>query len=333
MARINRGRGKTSRTTKNISDENKHSTDVPNGSGSHSLATPPVLDDNNHVAVWDPDASPIEASWGLPIDDWNNPQGDNTWEWEAAGDESIASDDPFKDKKLAWRKEHDHVYSSEHRVRRWREKLPVKRLLLSRTEDIETPVDSPPEAELWDGRSGCRLQSRERSRSRGRQGRNERRERAAVAEEWREKVEQMIAEGALAINDPDSFADSLPGTFSQDTQLWFGKLVKKPKWSHVKNSKAKAFFEVSLLDIAFKVSTTFSIVCCVCPTQWMAWGKRPDGETSSSPGVNLDPMRPPPPGTRRDANQGLFHQLSMREKISQVERLGRELANGPSWDI
>lgn len=265
MARINRGRGKTSRTTKNVSDENKQSTDVPNGSGSHSLATPPAVGDNHHVAIWDPEAAPIESSWGLPVDDWNNPQGDNTWEWEAAGDESITSDDPFKEKKLAWRKEHDHVYSSEHRVRRWREKLPVKRLLLSRAEELETSVESPPEAELWDGRRGCRLQSRERSRSRGRKGRNER---EAVAEEWREKVELMIAEGALAINDPDSFADSLPGTFSEDSQLWLNKLLKKPKWSHVKKSRGKAFFE-----------------------------------------------------------------LSMREKISQVERLGRELANGPSWDI
>lgn len=75
----------------------------------------------------------------------------------------------------------------------------MKRLLLSRAEELETSVESPPEAELWDGRRGCRLQSRERSRSRGRKGRNER---EAVAEEWREKVELMIAEGALAINDP-----------------------------------------------------------------------------------------------------------------------------------
>ncbi|KIO30779.1 hypothetical protein M407DRAFT_20104 [Tulasnella calospora MUT 4182] len=261
MPRIGRGRGKTSQATKNLSTENKRLSDVLAGSGSQSLATPPVIDEHHHVDVWDPDAAPMEASWGVSADDWNNPQGDNTWEWEAAGDESIASGDPFKEKKLAWRKEHDHVYSSEHRVRRWREKLPVKRLLLSRAEEIESCVEVPPEAELWDGKSGCRLQSRERSRSKGRQGK---RDRAAATEEWNQQVEAMIAKGALVVNDPDS----LPGTFSNDIQNWLDKLLKKPKWSHVKKAKAKAFFE-----------------------------------------------------------------MPMHEKVSAVERLSRQIAEGPSWDI
>ncbi|KAG8909429.1 hypothetical protein FRC00_010132 [Tulasnella sp. 408] len=246
MGRTPRGRAKTSRN-------------VPAGSGSQSLATPPVIDDHHYVSVWDPEAAPVEASWGVTVDDWNNPQGDNTWEWEAAGDESIASDDPFKEKKLAWRKEHDHVYSSEHRVRRWRERLPVKRLLLSRVEEVENSVEVPPETELWDGQSGCRLPSRERSRSKGRQGKKER---AAKAEEWRQKVEEMIAEGVPVD------ADSSSGSFTEEIEQWLDKLIRKPKWSHVKKSKARAFFE-----------------------------------------------------------------LSMHEKVSAVERLSRQIAEGPSWDI
>ncbi|KAG9012243.1 hypothetical protein FRB90_006739 [Tulasnella sp. 427] len=242
-----RGRARTSRAIKNVSDENKHLESVPQGSGSHSLATPPVLGDQPNVSVWDPDAGIMyEPNWAA-IDEWNNPGGDITWQWEADRDSSIALDDPNREKKLAWRMENGHVYSSGHRVKRWKEALPDGTLLFRSPEEIESYGQMPPREELWDGRKGCKLnRDRSRSPSRGRQGK---RSRAVKAEEWRDKLEGMLSGQGDQLHN----FDPAPGTFSQGIQDWFDELVKKPKWSYLQKAKAKAFFELPYCDKVWKV--------------------------------------------------------------------------------
>jgi len=186
-----------------------------------------------------PEAAPVEwVDQSALLHSWNNPY-DNTWEWEAAGDGSIASDDPKREDKIRWRIEHDHIHSAEYRVKKWQSALGNQPL--ATVEEIDSYIERP--AEVYSGLPG-RERSRSRSRSRGRHGR---RDRLQAVAEWKAKA-PLLARPSSSLDQASSGR-----TISDDLQAWIEDLVSKRNYEHVQRERALAFFELPMNEKVHKV--------------------------------------------------------------------------------
>lgn len=220
--------------------------------------------------------APAELGWD-DIRPWDE-QVENEWEWEAAGDDTIRSDDPYREEKIRWRVDHGHVQGFTYRVRRWQDDFPAD--IFSTREDVLNGLIRPSDEELRAIRR-MRLKSRSRSRSKGRQGRDHRHRKVV---EWNERGKELVVRppsddglagstcneelGASRGTDGLHPASVIltrrrPGssqTRAPSDQLleWLDSLTKKGNYRnyrHVEKAKALEFFEVSGAPLLYRRST------------------------------------------------------------------------------
>jgi hypothetical protein len=116
---------------------------------------------------------------------WYSPEaGPGEWEWGAAGDSTIHSDDPHRDDKRRWRLDNDHIQTVDYRVRRWQEVTFPHALPVDSVNFVEEPIG-------WSNAARSN-RSKSRSQSRGKQGKFERHR---VVVDWENRLKKRLAEG------------------------------------------------------------------------------------------------------------------------------------------
>ncbi|KAG8905435.1 hypothetical protein FRB99_008981 [Tulasnella sp. 403] len=183
-----------------------------------------------HLSPENRDPSPVVPELDNGII-WGADQ-DNAWEWEAAGDESIASDDPRREDKIKWRVEHGHTQSVHYRVNKWISSIKQEGPYQSPTQ-IEAVSPKPEDA--FGGMPLEEYPERYSPVSNKRRSFKFRRERmcSAMHEDF----------------------EASSHTVSDNLQAWLDSLIKEKQYQNIQKNKALEFFEMSMRDKVARISS------------------------------------------------------------------------------